>query len=163
MARAKSRQKPPSSRLYHLTTSRAAKSILSNGFRDGTGTYLTDREWKGVWLTNEPDLVEGAKGDRVLRVRLRISLKGLRKFEWPDPRGPYREWLVPALFLKQCLLSIDLEPESEDYLFYKSLVRKGELAAKRARSIGPETSTAARKAKRDRAPPSRRLRGQSRR
>jgi hypothetical protein len=39
-------------RFYHSTTTVAAEQILREGFRDGTGRYLTDHEFSGVWLSN---------------------------------------------------------------------------------------------------------------
>jgi hypothetical protein len=39
---------------YHRTTAANATSILSRGFRDGTGKYMTDREFSGVWLSDVP-------------------------------------------------------------------------------------------------------------
>jgi|GEM_PF-4515352 len=36
--------------LYHRTI--AAAQILAEGFRDGVGTYLTDRVWHGVRLAD---------------------------------------------------------------------------------------------------------------
>ena len=53
--------------LYHRT--QAAEQILSGGFRDGEGTYLTEQVWRGVWLSDQPlDANEGAYGDTVLCV-----------------------------------------------------------------------------------------------
>lgn len=36
---------------YHRTTPEAAQSILTDGFKDGRGKYLTDEYWTGVWLS----------------------------------------------------------------------------------------------------------------
>ena len=40
--------------LYHGTTIENAKRICSDGFKDTVGTYMTDREWRGVWLSDQP-------------------------------------------------------------------------------------------------------------
>ena len=39
--------------LYHCTTEAAARQILAVGFRDHMDRYLTDREWTGVWLSDQ--------------------------------------------------------------------------------------------------------------
>jgi hypothetical protein len=82
-------------KLYHRTSAAVAKTILREGFRDGIGTYLTDRGWKGVWLSNVPlDTNEGAEGDTLLQVEL--SEVDIADFEWVEEGKGYREWLVPA-------------------------------------------------------------------
>ena len=55
--------------VYHRTNH--ADAILSHGFRDGEGTYLTERVWRGVWFSDRPlDANEGAYGDTVLFVEI---------------------------------------------------------------------------------------------
>jgi hypothetical protein len=81
--------------LYHRTSAAVAGTILREGFRDGVGTYLTDREWTGVWLSNMPlDCNEGAEGDTLLQVKL--SESDIADFEWIEEGKGYREWLIPA-------------------------------------------------------------------
>jgi len=83
--------------LFHRTTSANAKAILAGGFKDGTGSYLTDRQWKGVWLSNVPlDCNEGAVGDTLLEVTLDLAEADLADYEWIEEGKGYREWLVPA-------------------------------------------------------------------
>ena len=118
--------------VFHRTTLRRARSIILNGFRDGTGTYLTTRTLKGVWLTDRPDLLDGVKGDTCIVARLKIPMSSLKEFEWTETISPYREWLVPADFLRKQVLSIEQEAESEDFVFYKALLRKKRLARQRA-------------------------------
>ena len=69
-----------------------------DGFKDGSGYYLTDRKWSGVWLSNVPlDGNEGARGDVLLAVSLRIKSAELRaKYEWIEEGKGYREFLIPA-------------------------------------------------------------------
>lgn len=44
---------------------------MQDGFRDGRGTYLTSREWEGVWLSDVPlDPTEGANGEDVLVIEM---------------------------------------------------------------------------------------------
>ena len=93
--------------LFHTTY--AADAILTEGFRDGLGTYLTDQIYYGVWLADRTvDANEGADGDTVLV--LDIPEEVIAPYEWvaewpePDPSIPaeviarlaYREFLVPA-------------------------------------------------------------------
>ncbi len=39
-------------KLYHRTTAASAESILRDGFKDGTGHYLTGQLHSVVWLSN---------------------------------------------------------------------------------------------------------------
>ena len=85
-------------RFYHRT--RAVVAILRRGFRNGKGTYLTDRTWRGVWLSNVPlDENKGAAGDALLEVRIPSRL--VKPYEWFEEGKPYREFLVPAALLNE--------------------------------------------------------------
>ena len=39
-------------RFFHIASNKNAEAIFKDGFRDGTGYYLTDRLWKGVLSAN---------------------------------------------------------------------------------------------------------------
>lgn len=87
-------------KLYHRTTKEAADAILQDGFKDGTGGYLTTNIYSGIWLSDVPlDENEGACGDVLLQVTVEASEHELADYEWVEERKPYREWLVPASFL----------------------------------------------------------------
>jgi hypothetical protein len=101
----------PSTVFWHYTSRQAAEEIIRNGFRDGTGPYLTGDLYSGVWLSDVPlDPNDGPRpGGRDcvhLRVTLACTLEDLADHEWveeiedPDTGEPcvkrYREWLVPA-------------------------------------------------------------------
>ena len=78
--------------LYHRTNH--ADAILADGFRDGDGTYMTDRAWRGIWLSDRPlDANEGAYGDTVLFVEIPDDV--IAGYEWVQDIG-YLEFLVPA-------------------------------------------------------------------
>ena len=84
-------------KLYHRTTAASAESILRDGFKDGTGHYLTGQLHSIVWLSNEPlDINEGATGEVLLEVALDMREDDLAFYEWPEEGKPYREWLIPA-------------------------------------------------------------------
>src|SRR5262245_49413672 len=72
----------------HLSRS-AALPAGSDG--DSTGTFLTDREWTGVWVSNEPATT--------LRLEVDLTPERLADYEWVEERKPYREWLVSAALL----------------------------------------------------------------
>jgi hypothetical protein len=84
-------------RLYHRTTKSAAQSILRDGFQDREGSYGTEQVFRGVWLSLAPlDASEGATGDTLLAVDLRLELGVLAEYEWTEEGKTYREWLIPA-------------------------------------------------------------------
>jgi hypothetical protein len=82
-------------KVYHVTTPDCACMIEAQGFRDSTGTYMTDREWAGVWLSDRPlDSNEGAAGTVTFEIELDET--AIQEFEWIEEGKTYREWLVPA-------------------------------------------------------------------
>src|SRR5262245_58725355 len=84
--------------LFHRTN--VAEQILAEGFRDGTGAYLTDQEYTGVWFSDRPlDANEGAWGHTFLTVELPDEL--IADCEWIEEGKPYREWLIPAGIVNQ--------------------------------------------------------------
>jgi hypothetical protein len=86
--------------LYHITSAANAQNILINGFRDGRGRYMTDREWSGVWLSDFPMVADAPpEADRVLQVELNLSEKELAEWEWIEDGKGYREWLIPSAVL----------------------------------------------------------------
>lgn len=88
--------------LWHRTAAASADNILREGFRDGRGRYMTDREFSGVWLADRPlDSNEGAWGDTyLLKVTLDCAEDEIADFEWIEEGKPHREWLIPAPFLE---------------------------------------------------------------
>ncbi|HUH70025.1 MAG TPA: hypothetical protein VLZ05_14920 [Mycobacterium sp.] len=95
---------------YHTTD--AADTILREGFRDATGSYMfIDFELTGVWLGDSPmDINEGAKGDQVLRVEFPDDID-LGDFEIIEDLKPYREWCVPAALINT-RATVTLMPKS---------------------------------------------------
>ena len=93
-------------RLFHLTTERNAANIIRVGFLNGTDRFMTTAEYDGVWLTNDPERVDGAKGNTQLVVDLDIGLEELDQFEWKTDGGTYREWLVPTDFVRAHITSL---------------------------------------------------------
>lgn len=87
-------------RLYHRTTAAAAAQILRGGFRDSTGTYMTDQEFSGVWVSEVPlDINDGPPGDTLLEIDLPIEQTLIDEYEWPEDGKTRREWLVPSALL----------------------------------------------------------------
>src|SRR5450432_2998813 len=84
--------------LFRCTSADKAREIMKAGFVDATGTYLTDREWTGVWLADRPlDATDGVAGDTVVEVRLDLTDEELDHWEWKeDEKQSFREFLIPA-------------------------------------------------------------------
>jgi hypothetical protein len=67
--------------VYHLTF--AANAILTDGFRDAGGGYLTANVHRGVWVSDVPlDVNEGVVGDRLLAVDVPETV--IAAFEWVE-------------------------------------------------------------------------------
>jgi len=80
--------------LYRRTNS---ENISQEGFRDGTGNYLTMNTYSGVWLSNVPlDENDGAVGDILLEVTTDMTESEIAQYEWIEKAKGYREFLVPA-------------------------------------------------------------------
>ena len=116
--------------LYHRTTDAAAAAILRNGFRDGTGSYMTCESHTGVWLSDVPlDCNEGAHGDALLRVQLALDHGAIADFEWIEECKGYREWLIPAeLINKHATVRVIDEYEDEEV----AEIRRPKIEAMRA-------------------------------
>ena len=96
-------------KLFHVTGNKNAEAILKEGFkegfrgirpgvRDGTGTYLTDREWSGVWISDKP-FDDAHLSDGITLFAIEIPEEDISDLEWVEEGKPYREWLVPAALL----------------------------------------------------------------
>ncbi len=86
--------------LWHRTRAEAAAQILSEGFRDGMGNYLTAGNFSGVWLSDRLlDSNEGPDGDTALCITLNCTEDEIREFEWIEEGKGYREFLIPTAFI----------------------------------------------------------------
>jgi len=96
--------------LFHRTDRAAARRILKQGFRDGFGSYGTRTKYSGVWLSDVPlDENEGACGDALLRVAIRATEEELTAFEWVEEGKGYREFLIPASWLKPRIFALKIQ------------------------------------------------------
>ena len=101
---------------YHRTTAENAHSIMEGGFMNSAGYFLNNRVWTGVWLSARPlDTDDGAEGDTVLMVKLDIPEHQLARWEWRAEGRRYREWLIPAQLVNNCMAvemvyQLDLSP-----------------------------------------------------
>lgn len=82
-------------KVYHTTN--AYEKILSDGFKNGRGRYMTDKVFEGVWFADSPM----GLGDFGLRsddyvLYLEIPDEVFEKYEWIEEGKPYREALIPA-------------------------------------------------------------------
>jgi len=104
--------------LYHRTDPQSAENILRDGFRDGTGTYLTMNTYSGVWLSNVPlDENEGAVGDILLEVDIDMPKSEIGQYEWIEEGKPYREFLVPAAEINSRMKARIVEDRREQPLW----------------------------------------------
>jgi hypothetical protein len=96
-------------KLYHVTTGERAVTSLRKGFRDGVGSYGTDQQCSGVWLSDRPlDCNDPGKvdADTILAVSLDCELDHLSKYEFVEEGRSYREWLIPAEFVNKRTVAI---------------------------------------------------------
>lgn len=99
--------------LYHRTF--AADAIFREGFRDGTGRYLTPEVWSGVWLSDIAlDSNEDAGGDTLLVIEIPEDV--VAEYEWVEEDKLYREFLVPAGVVNKYGPPRVVSPEEEEGL-----------------------------------------------
>jgi hypothetical protein len=98
--------------LYRQTTASAAAAAISDhAFQDHAGSYLTDREWSGVWFSDRPlDSNEGTSGDTLLEVTIAATESDIQDWEWVEEDKGYREWQIPATILNPLIESIRIVP-----------------------------------------------------
>ncbi len=86
--------------LYHRTTRERAEAIERGGFKDAVGTYFTDQEFSGVWVSNVPlEANDGAWGEVLFQITLDLAEPEIADYEWVEEGKRYREWLMPAALL----------------------------------------------------------------
>lgn len=87
-------------KLYHCTGDAVAAAIIADGFRDGTGSYLTSHQFTGVWFADRPLDVNdfGAMRSPGEQIVLEITApdNGLEDWELVEEGKLYREWVIPA-------------------------------------------------------------------
>ena len=101
-------------RLFHVTTSKAAESILRSGFTDQT-CFISDDPVTGVFVSALPlPKTQGPKGGCVLEIVIE-STPSQMFYEWElvEESKPYRGWCIPASVLndgKTRLLTAEERP-----------------------------------------------------
>jgi hypothetical protein len=84
--------------VYHITRPVVADVIDLEGFRDNTGTFLTEQEFSGVWVSDVPWDQSGFADSIIFEINVPDSQ--LTEWEWIEEEANYyREWLVPASML----------------------------------------------------------------
>jgi len=85
---------------YHATSGLAAEKIEKFGFKDGTGSYMTDQSHTGVWIADRPlDENDGAISEALFEIE--IDEADIAGFEWIEEGKAFREFLVPAAILNR--------------------------------------------------------------
>ena len=96
--------------LHHWTTWEAAQSIRTNGFRDGSGRYMTTKQHTGVWFTDDDeDAMQGMCGATHLSISTKLSEKDIEEYEWIEDGKGYREWLIPAQVINPSIGALCIE------------------------------------------------------
>lgn len=88
-------------KLYHRTPIGNLESIMSLGFEDQVGTYLTANDHVGIWVSNDP-LGGNQEIEQGVTLEIELPADEVSSYEWIDeqhwtPR--HREFLVPASLL----------------------------------------------------------------
>ncbi len=79
-----------------------ADRTLRLGFEDHRGSYLTNREWLGVFLFDRPldgNDFGGINATVLLEIDLAFPESAIADYEWIEEGKAYREWLIPARLL----------------------------------------------------------------
>lgn len=99
---------------YHRTNSDNARAIMNSGFRNGSGYFLSNRIWTGVWLSSIPvDSEPGSEKDALLMVKLDIDEPELSRWEWAAEGRSYREWLLPAAIINRSAAAVEVIDQLE--------------------------------------------------
>jgi len=74
-------------RFFHIVSNKNAEAILKEGFRDGTGYYLTDQEHTGVWMCDKP-FNESYQDDTNTPLGIEIPEEDLAVFSAANKKRP---------------------------------------------------------------------------
>ena len=85
--------------LYHVTSRENAAAIKRDGFRNTDSGYISEREYRGVWLTDRPR--QDASRDTVIAIEIPLSEAELDQYKWKEEGKGHREWLVPAAVINK--------------------------------------------------------------
>lgn len=86
--------------LYHRTTKAAARKIVAEGFRDGSGMHPAIGAWSGVWLSDRAlAKPAGVRGRALLVIEMALPAAALAAFETIADRPEDRAFLLPACVL----------------------------------------------------------------
>jgi hypothetical protein len=87
-------------KVFHVTSKQAAAEIDRLGFRDSAGTFLTDQNFTGVFVSDEPLDVQSGM-EQSVTYEIDLGDCDLSSMEWLEEGKPYREWLIPAAVLNR--------------------------------------------------------------
>jgi hypothetical protein len=89
-------------KVYHITEAENAPNIERRGFRGPIGGYLSDSQQNGVWVSDQPLLIESAlQIESVVCFEIAVSDRVLLSREWTQIGKGYRRFLVPAAVLNR--------------------------------------------------------------
>ena len=95
-------------KVFHISNTADAETILKDGFRDVMGFHHAGQEWTGVWVSSEP-LVWSERqylnsANTVFTIE--IPEESIAEFEWVEEGKMIREWLIPAKLINSYGLSV---------------------------------------------------------
>jgi hypothetical protein len=89
-------------KLFRRVTTEEANRILTVGFEDKAGTYLTNQKRTGVFVSTRPlDCNEGVPLAAIVLLEIRLAMleADISDYEWTEEGKSYREWQLPAAML----------------------------------------------------------------
>jgi hypothetical protein len=89
--------------IYHSTSIRNAAAILTDGFRDATGSFgFATTMLTGVFFADEPvDENDGAASSEAIVAVDVPNARTLEQFEIIEDLKGFREWCLPAVMVNE--------------------------------------------------------------
>ena len=85
-------------KVFHISNTADAETILKDGFHDVMGFHHAGQEWTGVWVSSEPLAWSERQYLNSANTVFTIEIpeESIAEFEWVEEGKMIREWLIPA-------------------------------------------------------------------